>query len=112
MRWQLVAIDSSGTVVQLNPVDTFYVMFKPPRKVQGGSQGLCNNDYTCMYTLHGGNSIRLDSVRSTAVYCPRSRYDYYLYDKLMQINSFGVYLPRLYLYLDGSNQEMIFLQTH
>lgn len=104
--WQFIAFDSSGIVTKLDNADTIFLSFKENNRIEGTSQGLCGNNYFGVYYING-NKISYDSLISTEMLCPRSRYWEYYYD-LKYVNYFYVSDSQLFLYYNRNIQRLLF----
>lgn len=111
VQWQLVALDTVFLVSNtLYPADNIFLVFEDSRDARGLTYGRCGNYFDAIYTLSGGNSIRIDSLSSTEAICIDCRYWDYIY-RFNKINSFEVIGFSLYLYSDGKKQRLVFEKT-
>ncbi len=104
--WQFIAFDSSGIVTDIDNMDTIFLSFKINNKLEGTSQGLCGNHYNGVYRIDG-NKVFFDSLTSTEMACPRSKYWEYYY-KLQFVNYFQMSDSQLSLYYNRRIQRLLF----
>lgn len=104
--WQFIAFDSIGIGTKIDTADTIFLSFKENNRIEGSSQGLCGNFYFGVYYIDG-NKISFDSLISTELPCPLSRYWEYYYN-LKSSNYYNVSDSQLFLYYNRHMQRLLF----
>jgi hypothetical protein len=110
--WQLERIDTvnAGTV-SLVQADTIYLTFDDNRRLSGASQGLCGNTYFGVVAFPVGDSVRVDSLSSTKIGCPKSLYwDYY--ELLRKAEHLQRVDAQLSIDCDQKSRRLVFRQIH
>lgn len=107
VQWRLIAYDSlDGKMITLDSADIVVLFLEETRIVRGASHGRCGNDYSGVYSSSGGNMLRFDSLSSTEMGCPRSRY-WEFFSHLPEVTSFVTDSSRLYLYTSSSSTRKL-----
>lgn len=106
--WQLIRIDTVGAgTVFLSQADTILLTFYDSRHISGSSLGLCGNTYFGVYSVTSADSIRVDSLATTKIYCPNSQYHYY-YDLLREAEYYQRVGAQLKVYCDHRSRRLVF----
>jgi len=108
VQWRLITSDSlGGRTITLSSVDTIVLFFEETRIVRGTSHGRCANYCSGVYTSSPTGTFRIDSLSSTEMACPSSRYREF-FNELSEVSSFAINGNDLYLYIGGSMRKMAF----
>ncbi len=110
--WQLARIDTlNGPTFSLDAADTIYLSFDDSRRLTGSSYGRCTNTYFGVYTFPGADSMWVDSLATTKIYCPQSVYnDYYML--LHKAEHYQRSAEQLTLSCDRGSIQLILRQIH
>jgi heat shock protein HslJ len=106
--WQLTRIDTvDGNSSSPSQADTILLRFDSDRNISGASPGMCGNTYFGIYTVDSNNSIRVDSLASTKIYCPASLYWNY-FTVLSNAESLERQNSQMKLYCSSNHVVLVF----
>jgi heat shock protein HslJ len=110
VTWQLTAFETPEGVESLHPADTIVILFENEPLVRGSSAGQCGNRFQAHYILKHPDAIQVDSLISTEMACPISRY-WQCVNLLERASRARRDQDWLYLYHDNSSGRMIFARV-
>jgi heat shock protein HslJ len=113
VQWRFTAFSSQGGIqVTLNSTDTIFLNLQDSGITRGRSFGLCRNSYSGQYSFGDRNSITFNSLGSTEMACPNSRYSEYL-QILSNVRDFEFNITgdNLYLCYDFKTKKLVFKKT-
>jgi heat shock protein HslJ len=110
VTWQLTAFETQEGVESVHPADTILILFENEPLVRGSSAGQCGNRFQARYILKHPNAIQVDSLISTEMACPASKY-WQCVSALGRVNSARRDRDWLYLYHDNPSSRLIFARV-